>query len=86
MTAQAQVTLKLHFAGQENGLIPRMGRLNAPNNTLAQIAAAGFLDGYLKANGNELVASDFIAAVGSDGHQWYKPVFTNGSCQLTVLP
>lgn len=86
MTAQAQVTLKLHFPGQENGLTPRMGRLNAPNNTLAQIATAGFLDGYLKANGNELLASDFIAAVGSDGHQWYKPVFTNGSCQLTVLP
>lgn len=86
MTAQAQVTLKLHFPGQENGLTPRMGRLNAPNNTLSQISAAGFLDGYLKANGNELLASDFIAAVGSDGHQWYKPVFTNGSCQLTVLP
>ncbi len=86
MTAQAQVTLKLHFPGQENGLTPRMGRLNAPHNTLSQIAAAGFLDGYLKANGNELLASDFIAAVGSDGHQWYKPVFTNGSCQLTVLP
>lgn len=86
MTAQAQVTLKLHFPGQENGLTPRLGRLYAPNNTLSQISASGYLDGYLKANGNELLATDFIAAVGSDGHQWYKPVFTNGSCKLTVLP
>ncbi len=86
MTAQAQVTLKLHFAGQDNGITPRLVRLYAPNNTLSQISAAGYLDGYLKANGNELLSTDFIAAVGSDGHQWYKPVFTNGSCQLTVFP
>lgn len=86
MTAQAAVTLKLHFASDNNNVVPRIGRLYAPNNTLAQIAASGFLNGYLSANGNDLLATDFVAAVGSDGHQWYKPVFTNGSCQLTVLP
>jgi hypothetical protein len=86
MSIQAAVTLKLSFAGENNGVVPRIGRLYAPNNTLAQVAAAGFLDGYLTANGNNLLATDFIAAVASDGHQWYKPVFTNGSCQLTVLP
>ncbi len=86
MTAQAQATLLLNFAGENNEVIPRMGRLYCPHNTLSQVAAAGFLDGYLKANGNNLLVTDLIAAVASDGHQWYKPVFTNGSCQLTVLP
>jgi hypothetical protein len=33
-----------------------------------------------------VLPTDFIGAVGSNGHQWYKPVFTAGSCQLTVLP
>jgi len=86
MTAQAAITLKLHFASDNNNVIPRIGRLYAPNKTLSEVAAAGFLDGYLSANGNDLLATDFIAAVASNGHQWYKPVFTNGSCQLTVLP
>jgi hypothetical protein len=86
MTTQAQVTLLLNFAGENNEVIPRMGRLYAPNNTLAQVAAAGFLDVFLKTSGTSLLATDFVAAVASDGHQWYKPVFTNGSCQLTVLP
>jgi len=86
MTGQAAITLKLHFASDNNNVIPRIGRLYAPNNTLAEIATAGFLDGYLTANGNDLLATDFIAAVASNGHQWYKPVFSNGSCTLTVLP
>ncbi len=86
MAIQAAVTLKLHFSSDNNNVIPRIGRLYAPNNTLAQVAAAGFLDAYLAANGNDLLATDFVAAVASDGHQWYKPVFTNGSCTLTVLP
>ncbi len=86
MTAQAAVTLKLHFTGDNNNVVPRIGRLYAPNNTLAEVATTGYLDGYLSANGNDLLATDFIAAVASNGHQWYKPVFTNGSCTLTVLP
>jgi hypothetical protein len=86
MTAQSQTTLLLNFAGEANAVIPRMGRLYCPNNTLSQISAAGFLDNYLKTQTISLLATDFVAAVGSDGHQWYKPVFTNGSCQLTVLP
>lgn len=75
----------INFPGQSN-IIPRIGHLYAPNNTLAQIAAAGFLDNYILQQGFSVLATDFIAAVGSDGHQWYKPVFTAGSCQLTVLP
>ncbi len=86
MTIQATVTLLLNFAGENNEVIPRIGRLYAPNNTLAQVAGAGFLDNYLKTSSNNLLATDFVAAVASDGHQWYKPVFTSGSCQLTVLP
>lgn len=86
MTTQAVATLLLNFAGENNGVIPRMGRLYCPNNTLAEVAGAGFLDSYMQANSIALYATDFVAAVASDGHQWYKPVFTAGSCQLTVLP
>jgi len=86
MAAQKEVTLILNFAGENNEVIPRIGRLYCPNNTLSQVAAAGFLDNYLKTQGANLLATDFVAAVASNGHQWYKPVFTNGSCQLTVLP
>lgn len=85
MTAQKKITLVLNVAG-ESGIIPRITRLYCPNNTLSEIAAAAFLDNYLTTQGGGLLATDFVAAVGSNGHQWYKPVFTNGSCQLTVLP
>jgi len=86
MSEQKQVTLLLNFAGEANAVIPRMGRLYAPNNTLAEVSAAGYLDNLLKTQSISLLSTDFVAAVASDGHQWYKPVFTNGSCQLTVLP
>lgn len=86
MTIQAKATLILNFAGEANGVVPRIGRLYCPSNTLAQISTAGFLDAYLKAQNIGLLATDFVAAVGSNGHQWYKPVFTNGSCTLTVNP
>ena len=86
MTTQAVVTLLLNFAGENNEVIPRMGRLYAANNTLSQVSAAGFLDNYLKTSNNSLLATDFVFCVASNGHQIYKPVFTNGSCQLTVLP
>lgn len=86
MTTTANAVLLLNFAGQNNNVIPRLGRLYCPSNTLAQVAGAGFLDNYLKTQNVSLLATDFVFAVASDGHQTYKPVFTNGSCQLTVLP
>lgn len=86
MAEQAAVELWVNFAGQANAIIPRDARLNAQHNTLAQVAAAGFLDGYLKAQSMTLLATDFVLCVASDGHQIYKPVFTGTSCQLTVLP
>ena len=86
MTAQSQITLLLNFAGENNNVIPRMGRLYCPNNTLAQVATAGFLDNYLATQSISLLPTDFVFAVASDGHQIYKPVFTNGSCDLNVLP
>ena len=86
MAAQSNITLVLNFAGEGNGVVPRIGRLYCPNNTLSEVAAAGFLDNYLDTQVMDLLATDFIAAVASNGHQWYKPVFTAGSCQLTVLP
>jgi hypothetical protein len=86
MSIQSEITLILNFAGENNEVVPRMGRLYCPTSTLSQISAAGFLDNYLKTQGANLLPTDFVAAVGSNGHQWYKPVFTSGSCQLTVLP
>jgi hypothetical protein len=86
MAEQSQITLILNFAGENNNVVPRIGRLYCPSNTLSEVAAAGFLDNYLQTQNASLLATDFVAAVASNGHQWYKPVFTNGSCQLTVLP
>ena len=86
MSTQSQITLLLNFAGENNNVIPRMGRLYCPNNTLAEVSAAGYLDNYLSTQNISLLSTDFVFTVASDGHQIYKPVFTNGSCQLTVLP
>jgi hypothetical protein len=79
-------SFNINFPGQNNGVVPRIGHLYAPNNTLSEVAAAGFLDGYIQSQNFSVLATDLIAAVASNGTQWYKPVFTNGSCQLTVLP
>lgn len=76
----------INFAGENNGVVPRLGRLYAPDNTLAEVTAAGFLDSYIKSQSFSLLPTDMIAVVASNGSQWYKPVFTAGSCQLTALP
>jgi len=86
MAAQSNITLVLNFAGEGNGVVPRLGRLYCPDNTLSEVAAAGFLDNYLSTQNISLLATDFVFAVASNGHQIYKPIFTAGSCQLTVLP
>lgn len=84
MTVQ---NFKISFAGQQEGVVPRIGRLYAPGDALSTISGAGYLDNYILSQGFSVLATDFIAAVGSDGHQWYKPVFSAaGSCTLTVLP
>jgi hypothetical protein len=75
----------INFPGQNN-IIPRIGHLYAPNNTLSEITAAGYLDNYIKAQNFSVLATDVILCVGSNGSQFYKPVFTAGSCQLTALP
>jgi hypothetical protein len=83
---QDQITLILNFAGQANGVVPRDGRLYCPNATLEQVSTAGFLDQFLHTQNIALLPTDFVLTVASDGHQIFKPVFSNGSCQLTVLP
>jgi hypothetical protein len=85
MTAQSRITLVANFAG-EVGVIPRLCRLYCPSNTLAEVAAAGFLDDYLSTQNISLLDTDFVFAVASDGHQIYKPVFSAGSCNLNTLP
>ena len=74
------------FPGQANGVTPRIGHLYAPNDTLAVIAGAGYLDSYILSQGFSVLSTDAIIARGSDGTQWYKPVFTGTSVRLTVLP
>jgi hypothetical protein len=85
MTAPTVSQFTINFTGQNN-IIPRFGHLYAPTNTLAEISAAAYLDNYISSQGLSVLPTDIIGAVGSDGTQWYKPVFTNGSCRLTVLP
>lgn len=86
MTAQALIQqFTINFPGQNN-IIPRIGHMYAPEQTLAQVAAAGFLDAWIVAQNQSILETDIIGVVASDGTQWYKPVITNGSCQLTVLP
>lgn len=75
----------INFPGQNN-IIPRIGHLYAPDNTLAEIATAGFLDSYIQSQNFSVLETDVILAVGSNGTQWYKPVITNGSVDLNTLP
>lgn len=76
----------INFPGQ-NDIIPRIGHLYAPTNTLAEIATAGYLDKYIASQGFSVKATDVILAVGSDGTQWYKPVIgASGSVDLNTLP
>ncbi len=80
-------SFQINFPGQNNGVVPRIGHLYAPSNTLSQVATAGFLDNYIQTQSFSLLATDLVAAVASNGTQWYKPVFSAaGSCTLTVLP
>lgn len=80
-------TFTINFPGQNNTVVPRIGHLYDPLNTLATISTAGYLDAYILAQGFSVLATDVICAVGSNGTQWYKPVFNAaGSCTLTVLP
>ncbi len=85
MTAPSISQLTLNFPGQNN-IIPRFGHLYCPHNTLSEISAAGFLNNFIKTQNVSVLPTDIIGAVGSNGTQWYKPVFTGTSCQLTVLP
>lgn len=75
----------INFPGQNN-ITPRLGHMHAPTSTLAQCTAAGFLDNYIKSQGFSIKKTDVILVVASDGSQFYKPVFTGTSVQLTALP
>lgn len=78
-------SFKISFPGSNDDIKPRFGHLWT-TNTLAQVAAAGFLNPYMKSQGFVLFPSDIIFVAASDGTQIYKPVFTGTSVQLTVLP
>ncbi len=56
---------------QQNGQ-PRLGRL-VTDNTLAEVAVAGFVNPYIANTNADLQASDFIAVVASDGNAWFYP-------------
>lgn len=85
-------TFTINFPGQNNAVVPRIGHLYDPANTLSAITTTGYLDNYIFSQGFSVLATDIIACVGSNGSQFYKPVFTtNGTthlqtCTLTALP
>lgn len=76
--------IKMDFAGESN-IVPRLGRLYAPNNSLAQIEAVGFLNQYIQTQNLVLYPTDFIACVGSDGQKWLRPSLSGGNWQLIAL-
>lgn len=77
----------INFPGQLN-IAPRLGHLYAPNNTLAQVTSAGYLDTYVKSQNFSILATDCILVCASDGTQFYKPIINagTGSITLTGLP
>lgn len=80
------LSYRMELAGENEGNLPRVGRM-LTNDTLATIATAGYLDKYIQSQAYDINSSDVLLAVGSNGTQWYKPVFAaSGSCTLTVLP
>ena len=80
------LNFKVQFPGQtSDGVLPRFAHLLS-SDPLATISSAGYMNPYLKSQSMDLLPTDFVFAVGSDGHQIFKPVFTAGVCQLTVLP
>lgn len=72
----------INFAGENNNIVPRIGRLYAPDNTLSEVTAAGFLDNYILTQNFSLLPTDLVAVAASDGNNVYQPQFTDGSCQL----
>ncbi len=86
MAILTKITLITDFAGQANEVVPRICRLYCPDNTLSDVTTAAALDLYLNSSGHTLMSTDIVATVASNGTQFYKPVFTAGSCQLTALP
>ena len=80
-------TFTINFPGQNNTVVPRIGHLYDPTSTLSTITTAGYLNPYIQSQGASILPTDVIIAVGSNGTQWYKPVFSaSGVCTLTVLP
>ena len=72
------------FPGQID-VTPRIGHLYT-DATLATVSSAGFLNPFILTQGISILPTDVIIACCSDGIQWFKPVFTGSSIQLTVLP
>lgn len=76
----------VNLPGQpEDGSQVRFVRIKC-QNTLAEVAAAGFLDQAVKSQGLALYPSDFVFVAASDGNQIYKPVISAGSIDLNTLP
>lgn len=71
----------LNFPGQNN-IVPRFGHLYVPNNTIADVQVAGFLDNYLKTQNVALLTTDIIGVAASDSNGWFSATFTNGVSTL----
>lgn len=79
------ISLRTNFPGQ-NYQAARLCHLHT-SDPLATVTAAGYLDGYVKMNAVALYTTDVIETIGTDGNQFYKPVFSaSQSITLTALP
>lgn len=81
----AIISLRTNFPGK-NYTDVRLCELKS-TDALATIVGAGYLDNYLKMQSIALYSTDIVQVSGSDGNQFYKPVFSaSNSVTLTALP
>ena len=77
------VYFKVNFPGQDQDV--RLGHIKCDDD-LATVTTAGYLNPYMKSEGYSVLPSDTFLVVASDGHQFYKPVFSGDVVTLTALP
>lgn len=85
MSIYQNLVFEVNLPGQpEDGSQVRFVRIKC-QNTLAEVAAAGFLNQAIQSQGLALYASDFVFVAASDGNQIYRPIISGNSVQLQLL-
>lgn len=78
-------SFKISFPGSNDDIKPRFGHLWT-DNTLAEVAASGYLNPYMLSQGFVIFPSDLIFVAASDGSQIYRPSFSGSTVTLVTLP